>query len=271
MDNLTRHLVAVFALAFGTPNFALGSPQVIMTGHHRQVGAIACTPPTGLTSRWLVGDPSTTCVGPTSCTNTASLFQIQDLISGNTLGTITPPTYTTGAVNGHAAASFVYASHQDLNFNTPLPSSGALTLYVVLQPTTYTATDIIVGNNSVSPTGSFIWLINTSGNQLIASTGQPAIGTGTFTIPTTSYSILATSYNFTTGAWTMWHCSSGTCTSDGSGTSAETFSQPMTTIGVDHIDTLFLGAEVAEFGYSTSVLNPNTIGLGTYGLCYFGI
>lgn len=145
MDNLTRYLVAALLLVWSTPNFVLG--QVIMTGHHRQVGVTSCvgipsyilqfkgtTPSPGTVSSW--ADTSgnsnfaTFVSGPTAGISDPTPNNTQTVVfSGSqSIGTLTNPVASGSPVSVCAAYKIASFSIKQL-FTGSHISTGADAYY----------------------------------------------------------------------------------------------------------------------------------------------
>jgi len=232
-------------------------------------GGNACVAPT-MTYRWVVANTSNTCGGGGNCTNGGHLDKLVDSVAANNATQTTDgdrPTYTTSCIGGQPCASF-NGSSDFLTLASSIPTSTAVyAFYIVFTTPASSGGYGILGNpsgtdNSINlraPSGLVIniniW--GTSGNPY--STG----------ISTSTTYTLGGTYTASTKAWAFYNCSSGSCSSFGSGTQtgSASASNAMTTMG----DTFFgyMGGKVAEIGFSNSSLNTTT--LGTYSKCQYGI
>jgi hypothetical protein len=257
--------------------FLLLFTQIINTGSSRKVFTVAsCTPPT-MTYRWQVADPGTLCGSGVACTNGAGIQSIPSSATSNTAsqsaGTGQQPVYTTGAINGLPAALFNGATNQrSLTIGSPIAvGSGTLTWYAVLEPTSAASASlgIIGAPTQAGGSGSFEWRITgSSNNQQTLSEQRAGIGLGTATIATSHFSAIVTTYNFSTGAWALYTCASGTCTSDGSGTATATWGLTIRELGAASGDTAWFNGYIAEWGYLNSI---STTGIASYVNCQYGI
>jgi hypothetical protein len=177
--------------------------------------------------------------------------------------------YNTGATpSGKPSWTFTAASSTHFQPNSNLPVTGSITYYAVYKPTSHCATTACpffgggqFGNNYPEYGIGVKQYFNSAGVVNIGnSTTSPTVGvwhTGALT------------YNFTSGAWTFWICTGGTCTADGSGTTTGTFSYPNSA----YLGGWFPGGEwfdgqIAEWGIRTTA---DVSGIGAWSFCWFGV
>jgi hypothetical protein len=247
-------------------SFLLLFTQIINTGTRRKVfTAPSCTPPT-MTYRWQVANSGILCGTGIACTNGAGTFSLPSSATSNTASqgaSGNQPIYTTGAINGLQAALFNGTS-QTLAFSNTFGTSGTMTLYAVIEPTS--SGGGILGSATAGTNGSVEWAINGGGGQFFNSLNRAAIASGAATISTSHFSTLAMTYDFTSGVANLYICSGGTCTLDGTGTSTAQFFNATNSLGTTGI--FFFSGYIAEWGYLNSV---NTAGIATYSQCEYGI
>lgn len=279
MDNLTRHLVAVFALAFGTPNFALGSPQVIMTGHHRMVSTSfpTCVQPSA-SSQWFAYNAGSTCLpGGVTCTNSANMNTVPDAIDGMPLatnsGTNKQPVYTTLAINSLPSWAFdgsgtdqqvLFLGAGDIVGNT------TFAMYAVINVTATSGTYPIFASSAPTSGGrdlAPIWYINPSGQQNLAADGIANIVTGSTNV-SGSWKAIAFTYNSSTLVGTTYNIAGGTATMDTTNTATTGMGNLSNQIGGATFDALWFNGQIAEVGYINSA---SLTGVATYVQCRYGI
>ena len=244
----------------------LGAGQtVVNTGNHRKVFASApCVPPT-MADRYAAYNTSNLCTGSVACTNGATVISLPDMVgtqNGTGNGSVA---YVTGAVGGQPSISFSGASQYfNLGSTQTLTSSTQLTLYAVLKPSATSFTGAIIGSNAASGPE---WRINSTGHQEFLSQSSASVGTSTSVVSTSAYSTIAMTYNYSTGALSFYICASGTCTLDGTATSAPGFLGRVNWLGNASNSEQFSG-NIAEWGYIDSV---TTAGIAAWSQCKYGI
>lgn len=251
-----RTLLALFVLLFAAQN-----PGPSVTGALAS-GSSSCTPPS-MTYRWVVDNASNTCNGGSACTNGAGIDTLVSTATANnaTQGTAgNRPLFSTATtLNGHATAQFTASSSQTLGLASGIGVT-AYTIYAVIEPTG-TGNRAFVGG----ATGELEYRINSSNHQELLYAFHASIGTGTATFSGSSFVAIAETYDSTSGAYALYTCAGGTCTSDGTGTSAQPIS-PATSLGGN---TDFFNGYIAEIGAANSILSVASI--GTYVNCEYGL
>ena len=243
----------------------LGAQWGMGPGPGTPASSVGCSPPS-MTYRWAGYAAGNLCAGPVSCTtNGQTLLSFADLVASNTAtaATGTPPTYLTSAVNSLPGFVFNGASsgNQTMAMATAIPSSPTTyTLYAILDPTSFSHNSAIISGTSTS---SLIWYFNTSGQQ--AFFGGTTI-TGTTTYSTGSYITIVLTYSGS--SYAFYKCSGGSCTSDGTGTQAQTILSASGSIGDDSFND-FLNANVAEIGILIGTASNS--GIGAWSQCKYGI
>lgn len=278
MDNLTRHLVAAVVFAFGIPNFALGSPQVITTGHHRQVGPSfpACPAPLS-TSQWFAYNASSTCLpGGVTCTNGANTNTVPDAIGAFPLvtnsGTNVQPVYTAGAINGLPSWAFDGSATDQQILRLGAGNIGgpaAFCMFAVINVTATPGTYPIFGSSSTSGGGANnapIWYINPSGQQQISGDGLDNVVTGS-TVVTGSWKAIGFCFNGIGNTATTYNISGGTANVDTTALSLVSLANVSNQIGGATFDNLWFLGQIAEVDYYNSL---SMAGAGPYVLCRYG-
>jgi hypothetical protein len=211
-------------------------------------GGSVCTSPPTMTSRW-----------PVYGTGAGAGSSLTDVVGGNTATqatSINQPTYTASAVNGLAALTFVSSPNfQFLVLNTPISVlTTSFTYYAVFNLTASGSNNALLSGT----TSSVEWRINSSGHQEVLSSGVASLGTGTMTFSPGTWYGVAFTFNTVTGG-TLFVCSGGTCSSDGS-ISASTFAQPVSNFGDAPAAGDPFNGLIAEWGLATSVVSLTTTG-----------
>jgi hypothetical protein len=260
-------------LAFLTLLFLLVrsvGPVAILTGRGT---AVSCTPPT-MTYRWSVRNPGIGCTAG-ACVNGGTISSLPSSVGSNPATNSSSgrqPIYTTNVINGQPAALFNGVTNSEfLALTTPnvLPQSGSATFYAVIEPTsTCASTNCAMFGGAA--TNNFEYRVNTSSKQQMLQQQNVSIGIGTATISTTAFTTVAATYNFGTGAWALFTCSGGTCSSDGSGTGGPTsgWANSSTYLGAAPDIAEWFSGYIAEWGYLNSI---STAGIGAYSSCQYGI
>lgn len=254
-----------------------GAQTAVNTGNHRKVfpSGGSCTPPT-MTYEWvadsLTGTNNCGSSGTSSCTNGAGIYTALELVAGNN-GTQTTslnqPTFTTGAINGLPAFTFVNGSSY-WNLATGIPTSTAnYTFFAVLKPTG-TGNGWFFGVSTVA-NGLEFGVKYTSPN-FYANWGNYNNGsaaTDTNAITPSSWVTVAITYVASTRAYVFYQCSAGTCTAHGSGTASSpgTISAAMQQIGARANGSGYVGS-IADLGFLSGI---STAGIATYSQCKYGI
>ncbi len=226
---------------------------------------------TGATYQWPVYNAANTCGTGVACTNGAGINTLASIATANNATqatTASQPIYTTGQVNGLPAMVFngtsdVLTLATGIGLNQP-----TITWYSVVKPTSAATNQVIVGG---SVTGSFEWAISSTKHQEIVEDNVVVIGTGTATISSTAYTTLVAQYTLSTGAWQLYTCSGGTCTSDGSGTTTlpgGMFTNDTNTFGYTTSADGYSTASIAEIGYFNTITLSNIAG---YSSCKYAI
>jgi len=241
---------------------SVGVPsQRINTGNRRKA-VVGCTPPSML-HRWTVG--TVTCSGGSPCTNGAGIDTITDTGTGSASNAEQPtsgnrPIYNTAVVGGNPVATFTAASSQSFTFHNNI-SDSLMTVYVVIKPTSGT------WFGGGSGTGGGVQYFYNGANQQFNSLNRTIIGTGTSSLSTASFQTIVLTYDFSSGAWSMYKCSGGSCAGDGSGTQTASFGFPINQLGGSAAAGFFSG-QIAELAYNNSI---STTGIATYSQCQYGI
>jgi len=225
-----------------------------------------CTLPTNLTYRWL---PAPGCSTSSPCmTDTVSGNNASQTISGDL------PTYssTGGGANGNNSYLTFNGTSDYLIPTTAIPTTANVyTFYAVFELTTASVTNPLFGSSSAYSTPGVVWYV-TSSNLLRDSNNGPVFYTGTNTYSSTStWYAVAAEFSVSGNTQSLYKCTSGTCTADGSG-GTNTFGAITATtnwLGASQLlGPNFLHAKVSEFGY----YNGNSLtGLGAYVNCQYGI
>lgn len=254
----------LFALLIFLPGTFANFAQMPMGGITGGSGA-PCNPPT-MTSRWAAYNSSNLCTGSVACTNGASVTSVPDFLGANSSTSVGGITYATGSVNGLPSFSLPASTAQII-----LPSagtvatSGSITLYAVLNPSSTSANGAIIGSGLGSGPE---WRIAGGGKQEYLSQATTSIGTSTSTVPTASYSTIAMTYVYSTGVLTFYKCASGTCSIDGTVTKTASFTNRQNVIGfASVVNEQFLG-NIAEVGYLNSA---SVTGIAAWSQCKYGI
>ncbi len=257
---MKKKLIAIIALV---PLLAASGGQMVNTGNHRKIMAAACTAPT-MTSRWAAYNPSNLCTGSVACTNGATTTSVPDFL-GASNSTSANAVYVTGSVNG--LPSFSFSSAQIvLPSGGTVSASGSITLYAVLKPSATPFTGGIFG--SAVNSGPEWRIESTGGKQEFLKQGIVSIGTSTSAVSTAAYSTIVMTYNYTSGVLTFYKCASGTCTTDGTATSAPGFTLRQNVLGfASVVNEQFVG-NIAEWGYLNS---SSTAGIAAWSQCKYGI
>ena len=264
-----KKTIATLALI---PLLAAGGGQsVVNTGNHRKIFAAGCSAPSA-SSRWTAWNPSNLCgtTPGTTCTNGAQMFSVPDLgtqgVSIVTGGTA--PTYTTSALNGLAAMT--WTGTEQLNASGPIAGSGSLnfTLWAVLKPNASGVYLPIVG--SINGGGIGWRLTPTTLTPELDIAFVTIIGTASTPVSTSGYSLIEVTYSSSTGAYNFYSCSAGSCTSAGSGTNAQTFSDNTDRVGTTRPNSgsNFFKGNIVEIGYRNSI---DTTNIASYVQCQYGI
>jgi hypothetical protein len=252
-------LLAQSAIAPGRHTVATTTPGV-------------CAVPSQMTEDWPVFGPNVSCdgIGPGSCP-TSGAFKIDTVpntLSSNDAIQIANGArsiWTPSAFNSLAGANFNGVSSR-LSYSTDetMYTSGVvLVVYAHQVPTS--GSDAIFGG-----TGGAALELRLSSNQLqLLADNVAFIGGGTTTYVTGTWHTFAAVWNDSTGAWALYDCHGGTCTVDGSGTTATHLSSPNNELGASD------GS--GEYGQGTTldwqVANGSTsiAGIAAYSSCKFGI
>lgn len=259
--------VLAFALIFFLDSFSLSRAQVMFLGQNFGSG---CTPSalTGATNDWPFWNPGVTCF--TSCTNGNGIASVPDVVASLTASqssSALAPIYTTAGVNGLVVSQYIHTAQHYLATSSSITSGNTtMTWFAVVEFTDFTNDFIMVGNTGAT-NNNFTWGTSTSGNQAVFTSGGATIGLGSSTLSTGVWYTLVAQYNQPTGAWALYKCSAGTCTSDGSGTQSASFSQPVNTLGYT---ATILGGDgyIAEIAYYNSTTMAN---FASYSQCRYGI
>lgn len=262
-----KRLILTLALL---PLLGLGGGQGVITGNHLKVFTPAgCAPPT-MTYRWaaysLTGAAYCGSSGSTACTTSGQeVYSIPDSVAGNTATSLSGSygTYVPSAINGLAAIN--ESINGQYLFATQIPITvTTYTFYVVTYNRIDTSYQSIGGTKG---TNALVYgQQNAGANQVLGIASGSTFATGTNTLANNTWYTLAATYNSITGAYALYICSGGSCTSDGSGTSVQTISAPMTGIGIGHDYPPY--GYIAEIGY----LNGTSVsGIGAWSYCKYGI
>jgi hypothetical protein len=226
-----------------------------------------CTAPS-YTYRWPLSG-TVTCGGGAACSNGGAIDSVLDPIAGNNATQGAPgdrPTYNTAQINGLPAATFTGGT-QSLVLTTPIPAATtSMSYYAVINPTV--GGNIGFVGNSIA-IGGVEWRINGGGHQELLAANVASIAIGSATFSSGKWITIAFTYNTSTGAWTFFNCSGGTCVSDGSGTTAQTFSATVLTLGNANVNFDPYIGKIAEIG--ALVGSQSVVGLGAYSKCQFNI
>lgn len=250
----------------------LGSGVAVHTGAPAGSGA-PCVPPI-TTYRYVASNVLNTCNGGLACSNGLGVDKLTEYNStGNDATQLSGgarPVYTTGAVNGLPAITFSGA--QFLTFASGWPAgSGSITIYAVLEPGTGGSLDYnIVGSGSGGAgRGSLEWNVQqTSYEQYVNASTETHIGGGSTALSTSHFSTIVFVYNFSSGAYTFYVCSGGTCNVDSSGTTTASSWLQASAIGLNGNDSTVFYGQIAELGYLNSA---NISGIDAWTQCEYGI
>lgn len=259
-------LVRSFIVSFLVTLVVVSAQYVPFPGPVNSAAAV-CTPPT-VTSRWVVSDSNTVCTS--GCSNGNQITSIKDLTASNNLtnSDSTTVTYSTSQINGLAAANFGSApGHLGSTtsiFATNFPS--AVSFYAVLKPVSAASIYEIFGSNSGGGAPEYRLTATNSFQQLVVS-GTAVIATGNVGVSTSAYSTIAATYTVG-GSVNFYSCSGGSCSSAGSATASNTFSDQTNRVGFTNGGVNFNGL-MAEMGAYVGIINTTTLGL--YSQCQYGI
>lgn len=240
------------------------------------VGGTTCTLPSG-TADWrastIAGTTNCGTTGTTACANSTPVYNALDDIGSNTAfqttNTNAQPLFLASQINGLPAFGFNGANGHTvdvLNLTSAIPTANTTySAFAVISPSTVTATNKLLGQASAS-TGAVRWFISSSGHQTI-SAGASANQTGTATLVVNTWVTIGFTWNLSTGAWNMYKCSGGTCSSDGSGTTTATPTQTVNAIGVSEGSSNFKGL-MAEMWFLNGTSNT---GWASWSQCKYGI
>lgn len=212
---------------------------------------------------------------PASGCSTSSAC-LSDAIGGNNASQTTSgdlPTYgATSGANSKPALTFNGTS-DFLNMATTIPSSAnTYTFWVVWNTAALGAIAQTFFANTAgtgfiyfirgSSLGYYSFVIN--GAVIANSTNPPTAGTWTAEVVT---------YNATTGAGAFYTCASGSCTSNGTFTQAETISGSIGVIGyTPGTSSYYMNAKLSELGYNNAVWSGGQIStFATWANCQYGI
>jgi hypothetical protein len=234
-------------------------------------GGAACTAPT-VATRWAAWDPANDCdTGNIPCTNGLYVHHLVDSVGGNSAqwpSTNGSAVYTTGEINGLPA--MIWPNTSNLNrfdIGTPFTPNGTYTYFVVYQPTNTTTGDVL---GKFSGSGAF-QLSVASGDYKVRLVKNNLVVFATSTTAVCSVNTWCATlvqYNQPTGDWAVYSCAGGTCTSNSSGNSAQTFSASTDEIGISAGDGGVISFHLAELSYQTAI---STTGYGAWAQCKYGI
>jgi len=263
-----RNLIATLLLIFW-PGVLL-SQNAVFFGQNFNAPSGTWTAPT-MTNRWpMYPSPPILCTGAGTCTNGLGLETVVDPIAGNNL--VQPagsrPTYTTGQVNGVAAAVF-NGSSQVLPITNPLSSSTVSWTYyaVVNVPSSPSGIHAIMGCTFSS--GCLEWRFD-GATQSLLNQGVVLIVGGSTTI-TPGYHLLMAEYNQSTGLATLKICSGGSCTTDATATVVTTLSTNVNSVGAAIGVGDYWTSGIAEVGFVNSVSGTIESQVAAWGACKFAL
>ena len=249
------------------------SPQYISTSGGGQPGySAACTAPT-MTYRYAAYNSSNACgtTGGSSCTtNGQAAYSAADFVAGNTATEATTArqaVYNTNEINGLPAWTFSDAvAGTGFVMGTAIPSSiSAFTMYAVMEFPTAHAGALL----SNTPGGAIEWRINSGNNMQLEVNETLNIGASTQNLSTNTWYTVVVTYNTVSGAYAFYNASGGTLTAEGSGTNAQSFTQPTAIIGNAGFGTSdYYNGQIAEIGFLNSV---NTTGIAAWSKCEYGL
>lgn len=247
----------------------LGGQFTVPTRGGIASGVAACTAPS-MTNRWpIYTSPPNTCHGGVTCTNGLGAETIVDATGTNNL--VAPgsqPIWTTGQVNGLAAAIF-NGSNEVLPISTPLSSSNTSWTYyaVVNVPSSPSGNHAIMGCTVTG--GCLEWRLNGTHQELL-NQNIAVILTGSTTL-TPGYHMLLAEYNQSTGLATLKICASGTCTTDATTTNAQALSTSVDSVGAAQGVHDFWNDAIAEAAFANSVSGTIESQVATWGQCKFSL
>ena len=257
----------IFCAIFLFPLLASGAGKQVITGHNRQVGAVACVVPT-VSHRWAVYDAGTTCTS--GCTNGHAITGIIDIgtLANQAMSTASGTnTYNASVVNSLPASQFDgsswYASGSWLNTGT---TNTYYAVYSNLTNGSSTTTligssfsggaEILIGTGS-APRRDAVAVHNQGISAIVAGSTAYNYSSGFVTIVAQQIA----------GAWTTYRCQSGTCSALDTGTGGPI--QPDSLIGKG---SSFASANMqfAEIGVDVGAATSLSV-IGAWSQCKYGI
>jgi hypothetical protein len=262
-----RKLIAMLLLIFW-PGVLL-SQNAVFFGQNFNPPSGTCTPPT-MTNRWpMYASPPNTCTGGVTCTNGMQIEQVVDPAGGNTLSqpSGSKPTYTTGQINGLAAATF-NGTGSLFPITSPLSSSNVSWTYyaVVNVPSNPSGSHAIIGCSFSS--GCLEWRMD-SGKSLLLNQGIAGLVEGATL--TAGYHLLLAEYNQSTGLATLKTCAGGSCTTDATATVVSALSTNVDEVGAAFGVGDFWNSGIAEVGFINSVSGTIESQVAAWGACKFAL
>jgi hypothetical protein len=215
--------------------------------------------------------PPNTCTGGITCTNGAQIEQVFDAAGSNTLSQPAgaKPFYTTGQINGLAAAVFTNGTTDVFPITTPIASSTvSWTYYAVVNiPASPSGSHAIMGCTFSS--GCLEWRLD-SGKPLLLNQGVAGLVVSS-TALSAGYHLLIAEYNQSTGLATLKTCASGSCTLDTTATTVSALSTNVDSVGAAGGVGDYWNSGIAEVGFINSVSGTIESQVAAWGACKFGL
>jgi len=242
------------------------------TGATASTASVACTAPSQMTDDWPVFGPNVSCdgIGAGSCPASTGAKKIDTLPSTLSSNSATQasngarPVWTSAAFDSLAGAIFTPGGMNRLSYASAFYTSGVV-LVAYAHQVPASGVDALFGS-----TAGAALEFRLSSNQLnLLSDNVAFIGGGATTYTAGTWHTFAATWNDATGAWALYDCHGGTCTVDGSGTTATHLSSANNEFGSSD------GSN--EFGQGITldwqVANGSTsiAGIAAYSSCKFGI
>jgi hypothetical protein len=248
--------------------------QVTSVGGHRSVASTCTTP--AFTTQYTFWNSTNTCNGGGACTvGTDGIDSISSTgsITGRPLVQATSaqrPLYTPAALNGLAVGTFTQAAQTQIGgqelYGSATNGNFAQTFLVVMKMSASSGGGNMIGAN---PTGSNLeWYVSPNATSGFNKASTIIIGTSTGTFATSTWYAMVLQFNQPTGVWSILHCASGSCVSDGTGTNLQGFGWPVQTIGFQNNGDGGFGGQIAEVSFFNGI---STTGFASYVQCKYGI
>jgi hypothetical protein len=272
-----RKILAFALLIFSASTFSVEDrAQVNISGPHRKLfPPVACNPPTPTYDAQMWNSSNYCTSGTTACSNGLGLYKVQDSAGSDTATQSTgaqQPIYTTGQVNGLAAAVFTAASSENMGLASSIPYNW--TIYsgfaVVKSPVHTDGSNYgILGNSSSGAYWGEFWSSYNSFTFKV-SNGSASIYTANSAFPDSTWVMVAFQWNVSTGAYYIWRITGSAVTVLASGTQTATPSgagYQLNDIGA-YGSSSWNNQAIAEVALYNGTIS--TSALQTYASCKYG-